>query len=60
MKDQHILGIDVGASGIKGAIVDIATGELMQKRTRLEMPKESKMCFVNKLFIFYKRKIMLV
>ena len=41
MNSQHILGIDVGASGIKGAVIDISTGEIVQKRIRLEMPAES-------------------
>ena len=33
---KHILGIDVGGSGIKGAIVDITTGELVSERFRLK------------------------
>lgn len=35
---DHILGIDVGGSGIKGAIVDTATGELVGKRHRIATP----------------------
>ena len=35
----HILGIDVGASGIKGAIVDIASGELLSERLRVPTPQ---------------------
>ncbi len=38
MNDQHILGIDVGASGIKGGIVDIEKGALLAERLRLETP----------------------
>lgn len=34
-----ILGIDVGASGIKGALVDTKRGELIEERFRLETPK---------------------
>jgi polyphosphate glucokinase len=41
MANKNILGIDVGASGIKGAIVDLATGEFVGKRFRLEMPQPS-------------------
>ncbi len=41
LKVMNILGIDVGASGIKGAVVDITTGEYVQKRIRLEMPAAS-------------------
>ena len=32
------MGIDVGASGIKGAVVDIETGQLLNDRLRLETP----------------------
>ncbi|MCX7097952.1 MAG: ROK family protein [Methylococcales bacterium] len=36
---MHILGVDIGGSGIKGAIVDTKTGELVSERYRLETPK---------------------
>ena len=39
MDDKTVLGVDVGASGIKGAIVDINTGELLTERVRLETPQ---------------------
>jgi len=35
---MQILGIDVGGSGIKGAPVDIATGELTVERLRIKTP----------------------
>lgn len=35
---QYVLGIDVGASGIKGGIVDLKKGELLAERIRLETP----------------------
>ena len=35
---MEILGIDVGASGTKGAIVDITTGELLTDRKKLLTP----------------------
>lgn len=35
------LGIDIGGSGIKGAIVDVGSGELTSKRHRIETPSES-------------------
>ncbi|NNM23584.1 MAG: ROK family protein [Flavobacteriaceae bacterium] len=35
------LGIDVGGSGIKGAIVDTETGELLSERHRIPTPKPS-------------------
>ena len=36
---MNILGIDVGGSGIKGAPVDISTGELLAERYRIKTPK---------------------
>lgn len=36
---MKILGVDVGGSGIKGAIVDTATGELQSERLRIETPQ---------------------
>ena len=35
---MNLLGIDIGGSGIKGAVVDTQSGELLQKRVRLETP----------------------
>lgn len=36
---MHILGLDVGGTGIKGAIVDTEKGELITERYRLLTPK---------------------
>ena len=36
---MQILGIDVGGSGIKGAVVDTDTGQLMTERCRIDTPK---------------------
>lgn len=36
---MHILGVDVGGSGIKGAVVDTATGSLVTERLRLMTPQ---------------------
>ncbi|WP_340114074.1 polyphosphate--glucose phosphotransferase [Maribellus mangrovi] len=36
---MEVLGIDFGGSGIKGAIVDIKTGELVTERHRIETPQ---------------------
>lgn len=36
---MHILGIDVGGSGIKGAPVDIETGALIAERIRIRTPE---------------------
>ena len=35
------LGIDIGGSGIKGALVDLATGEFASERVRIETPAKS-------------------
>lgn len=37
----HIIGIDIGGSGIKGAPVDLERGELARERVRLETPEDS-------------------
>jgi polyphosphate glucokinase len=37
---MDILGIDVGGSGIKGAPVNIGTGELLAERVRIKTPKK--------------------
>lgn len=36
---MDILGIDIGGSGIKGAIVDVGTGEMKTERYRLATPE---------------------
>lgn len=36
---MEILGIDIGGSGIKGAIVDTGTGELVSERHRIPTPQ---------------------
>ncbi|MGV8857274.1 polyphosphate--glucose phosphotransferase [Rhodoglobus sp.] len=36
------LGIDIGGTGIKGAIVDTSTGELVSERKKLATPKSGK------------------
>jgi polyphosphate glucokinase len=38
---MHILGIDVGGSGIKGAPVDTKTGELIAERLRIKTPEKA-------------------
>ena len=38
---MEVLGIDVGGSGIKGAIVDTASGELLAERHRIPTPRPS-------------------
>ena len=38
---MHVLGIDIGGTGIKGAPVDTGTGELVQPRYRIATPQPS-------------------
>jgi polyphosphate glucokinase len=38
----EILGIDIGGSGIKGALVDVKKGELVAERHRIPTPQPSK------------------
>lgn len=37
--ENTVLGVDVGASGIKGGLVDISTGRMVTDRLRLDTPK---------------------
>ena len=39
MENNYALGVDVGASGIKGAIIDIRDGSLQTERYKFETPK---------------------
>ena len=36
---MNVLGIDIGGSGIKAAIVNTITGELVTERHRISTPK---------------------
>ena len=36
---MQVLGIDVGGSGIKGALVDLKTGELVSRHIRIKTPR---------------------
>lgn len=50
MAKNIILGVDVGGSGIKGALVDIDKGELVTERFRMETPQPSNPKNVAKTF----------
>ncbi len=39
---MEILGVDIGGSGIKGAVVDTASGKFVSERLRIETPQPSK------------------
>lgn len=38
---MHVLGVDIGGSGVKGAPVDVKAGRLTAERFRLETPRPS-------------------
>jgi polyphosphate glucokinase len=39
---EIVLGIDIGGTGIKGSLVDIGTGKLIEERYRVDTPKGGK------------------
>jgi len=39
---KHAIGIDIGGTGIKGALVDLSTGELLSDRVKLPTPAGGK------------------
>jgi polyphosphate glucokinase len=41
MQNQPVLGIDIGGSGIKGALVDLAAGTFATDRVRIPTPENS-------------------
>jgi len=41
MKSNLVLGIDIGGSGIKGAIVNVKTGEMTTNKYRISTPEHS-------------------
>ena len=45
-----LLGIDIGGSGMKGALVNSETGELLTERFRIETPKSRKPEEMAKVF----------
>ena len=51
MSEKRVLGIDVGGSGIKGAIVNVTTGELLTERFRVITPKPATPKNVSKAFV---------
>ncbi|GAA3585449.1 ROK family protein [Klugiella xanthotipulae] len=39
IKTQYAVGVDIGGTGIKGAVVDLATGELVSDRVKIPTPE---------------------
>lgn len=50
MTENHVLGIDIGGSGIKGALVDVTNGKLITERHRLPTPQPAKPKAVAEVF----------
>jgi len=48
---HHPLGIDIGGSGIKGAPVDLTTGEFVTERLRMVTPKVSSPAAVSDVLV---------
>ncbi len=46
--ENVVLGFDIGGSGIKGALVDVKTGELKSERKRIETPSPATPLSVSK------------
>jgi len=53
---MNVLGIDVGGSGIKGALVDLATGQPVTKRRRIKTPPGFELKSVGKTIARLVRK----
>ena len=57
---MQTLGVDIGGSGIKGAIVETSTGELVEKRVRIPTPEpataEAVVATVHELVAQFKWK----
>ncbi|RMD68373.1 MAG: ROK family protein [Bacteroidetes bacterium] len=54
---QIVLGIDVGASGIKGALVDVRQGTLVSERLRLLTPQPATPKSVTKVIVELVEKL---
>ncbi|WP_343329859.1 polyphosphate--glucose phosphotransferase [Polaribacter staleyi] len=57
---MKVLGIDIGGSGIKAAIVNTKTGELLSERHRIDTPKpatpEAVAKVINQMIVFFNWK----
>ena len=42
MATEHAIGIDIGGTGIKGAVIDLATGELVTRAFKVRTPEGGK------------------
>lgn len=53
---MKVLGIDVGGSGIKGALVDVTTGQIVSEHIRLRTPRSFKRKSIAKTIATLVRK----
>ncbi len=54
---MEILGVDIGGTGLKGAIVDVVSGELRSERVRLDTPKPSSPDHMAEKFVELVQKL---
>lgn len=47
---MNVLGVDIGGTGIKGAVVNVATGRLLTPRLRVETPRPARPAAVARAF----------
>ncbi len=50
MQQELILGIDVGATGLKGGLIDVRSGEMIGERHRIKTPKPATPKAVTEVF----------
>ena len=50
MEENKMLGVDIGGSGIKGAIIDLETGKFLTERLRIPTPSPATPKAVAKVF----------
>lgn len=56
MEKEHILGLDIGGTGIKGAVIEVKTGKLLTERVKIMTPEPSTPEAVGKVAAEIKHK----
>lgn len=51
MQDNHVLGFDIGGTGMKAAIIDVEKGELVNERLKKDTPQPSTPESVRDVFV---------
>ena len=54
---KRVLGLDIGGSGVKGAVVDLASGELRSPRVRFKTPRPATPAAVLEVAARIRRKV---